>query len=583
MALTKQIILLCFFSFLATILFFSPSCFSEDIVLEKIVVRGNLSEETTQSTDYILQGDVPLFSMEEIVDYSSSVDLKKRSPFGIQQDVSLRGSIFEDTSINLQGIEINDPQTGHYNLELPLTSADIQGVGIYKNSQIINFTLKKPKSEGGFLKTSFGQHALWEELLSLNFPLKEVNNRLSIEHKISKGARQDTDFEIYNLSLHSLWEGEDKEIESFFGSTEKDFGAGSFYSSFYPHQEEHTTQRFFSLRAGLKEELFKWNNSVYLRRHTDKFILNRHNPSFYTNYHTTYVYGLKSEFDFANALFFALDAEREKITSTNLDKHRRLRKGFSLGVKQKRIEDFVFDLEGGFDYYENWEYLENAHIGLGYFLKDNLKLRFSFDKLWRAPSFTELYYTSPANLGNSKLKVQKSNNFELGLDQSFRDLSLSFTSFLRRQSDTIDWGKNSSADPWQAENIGSLKTYGFDFSGEAKFKDFLFDKIGLGYTYLNLDKESPYNFSAYVFDYNRHKIVTNFQRKLKDTLLNLIVNFSNPVARRGYTTVDLKAEKKIDDFTLILEGINIFNQNYQEVEGIESSGRWFKLSMVYSF
>ena len=98
--------------------------------------------------DYFSYQDLenfPKFSSEEVIDYFPSIDLRKRSSFGIQQDISLRGSVFEDTSINLYGVEINDPQTGHYNLEIPLTSADLEEVGIHKNAQIINFIPKKPK------------------------------------------------------------------------------------------------------------------------------------------------------------------------------------------------------------------------------------------------------------------------------------------------------------------------------------------------------------------------------------------------------------------------------------------------------
>lgn len=571
--------------FLIALFCFPFLSFPQAIELEPITVKKGPKDDSLQSLEFISSSNTFAYSIEEMVDYSSSLDLKKRSPFGIQQDVSLRGSIFEDANINLEGIKINDPQTGHFSLEIPLTSADIEGVEIYKNSQAINFSLKKPKKEGFLVKTSFGQHALWEELIALNFPLmKDINNRISIEHKSSSGGRPDTDFEIYNFSFHSLWDKEDKDLEFLFGSTQRDFGADSFYAASYPHEEEQISQHFFSLRGGLDKEDFDWDNTIYFRRHTDKYILNRHNPSFYTNYHTTYVYGLKSEFNFPNDLFFSLEAEREKVTSTNLNKHRRLKKGFSLGIKEKKVGDFAFDFKSGLDYYENWEYLENIHLGLGYFLRDNLSFRFSFDRLWRAPSFTELYYSSPSNVGNRDLGIQKSNNFELGLDYlPWPSFKASLDTFLRDQGETIDWVKNKSSDAWQADNVGSLKAYGFDFSLEAKFKDFLLERIGLGYTYLALDRENPYAFSKYVFDYNRHKLVGDLGFNIKGFSLDTIVNFSNPVGREEYATVDFKIEKKIADFILSLEGTNIFNKDYQEMTDIEGQGRWCKISLAYSF
>jgi len=552
--------------------------FAQEIELDKISIKKSFFQEDIE--------DFPSFSLEGIIDYSSSIDLIKRSVCGVQQDVSLRGSSFDDASIELQGIKINDPQSGHFNLEIPLTGADLEQIEIVKNSQRINFISKKPASKGFLFESTFGQHALWEQLLSFNFPLGRAKNRMSCEHKISKGSRQDTDFEIYNFSFHSLWEdiNKDKDIEFLFGSTKRDFGADAFYASSYPHEEEHTNQRFFSLRAGLKGESLNLNNTFYLRRHWDKYILDRHNPSFYTNYHTTYIYGSKSVLDFYNNLFFSFDIEREKVDSTNINEHYRLRKGLSLGLKDRRIGNFLVNFSGGFDYYEEWEYLENLHLGLGYLLRDELKLGFSFDRLWRAPTFTDLYYSSPANRGNINLDVQKSNNFEWGIDYFPNDSFIaSFSFFLKNQSDTIDWVKNVSSDPWQANNVRDLDAYGLDFYSQLSFKDCLLKKFSLGYTYLNLDKDIAYSLSKYIFDYDRHKIVSMLGLNLKSVSVNLVGNFSKPLDRKKYITFDLKAEKKISRFTLKLEGINIFDRDYQEMRDIDGSGRFLKMSIAHSF
>ena len=74
---------------LISILFFLPFlCFSESIELEPITIQKSSVGESTEGIDYIYQDNIPFFSIEEIIDYSSSVDLRKRSPFGIQQDLS---------------------------------------------------------------------------------------------------------------------------------------------------------------------------------------------------------------------------------------------------------------------------------------------------------------------------------------------------------------------------------------------------------------------------------------------------------------------------------------------------------------
>ncbi|MFA5008105.1 MAG: TonB-dependent receptor [Candidatus Omnitrophota bacterium] len=561
--------------------------YCETVTLKPITVSKSYLKEGLESVDNVSQEDIknlPSSSLEELLNYSSSVNLKERAPFGVQQDISIRGSVFEDAYVTLGGVKINDPQTGHYTLEIPLTSADLEEINIYKNSQKVDFKLKPPEDKGILLKNSFGQYALWENLMSMNFPVLGTKNRLSIEHNISKGSRADTDFEIYNFSYHSLLNLDNQDVEFLFGSTKRDFGADSFYSSRFRQEEEHVNQRFFLARLGMDEKLFKLNNTAYFRRHGDKFILDRSNPPFSTNIHTTYVYGLKEELDFYNDLFVNLNVEEEKIDSTNLGKHSRLRKGFLTGTKERQMGKFLYSASAGTDYYYKWGYLENGHVGLGYLLREDFKLRFSYDRLWRAPSFTELYYSDAANRGNPDLGIQRSNNFDLGFDFSPREFfNLSSSIFFRDQYNTIDWVRNDSASVWQAANVGNVKVYGFDIFPELRFKDCILEKFSVGYTYLTLDKEDPFAYSKYVFDYDRHKVVTTFGFNYKGYRANLISNFANPVDRRKYVTFDLKVEKKLRAFTIALEGINIFNKSYEELKDIDGTKRWYKLSVAYEF
>ncbi|MCF7877297.1 MAG: hypothetical protein K9M14_03105 [Candidatus Omnitrophica bacterium] len=568
------------------LLFYCGENFAKNVKLEPIIIekydflfdRNNRYFRKDQITN------LSVFSPEELPDYFSAVELKKRAPFGIQQDLSIRGSIFEDNIVQIEGIKINDPQTGHFSLEIPFPAIDIKQIGINKNKQQVDYQLKQPKEKGTLIGSSFGQHALWENLLSTNFSLGEIKNRVSAEHKISSGGRPDTDFEIYNFSWHSLWQNSGKEAEFIFGSTERDFGANSFYAKSFPQEEEHITQRFFLVRAKLKKELFDIESTAYLRRHTDKFILKRQDPSFYNNFHKTYIYGAKNEVVLKNDLFLNLRLHKEKITSTNLGDHNRISKGFFVGVKEKEFGKFIYHGFAGLDYYKPWGYLENINLNLGYKLKQNLLIDFFYNRLWRVPSFTELYYNSPSNIGNSSLDIQDSDNYQIGLKYApIKTIKLYLDFFLRKQSNTIDWVKDQSADPWEAKNIGSLEARGFDFYGELKFKNSFWKILGIGYTYLDLNKGHNFNLSKYVFDYNQHKIITNFGFDFSGINSNIIVKFSKPIARDKYTTVDLKLSKQFSNFKLSLEGINIFNQDYQEKTDIEGIGRWYKVSLTYNF
>ena len=67
-------------------------------------------------------------------------------------------------------------------------------------------------------------------------------------------------------------------------------------------------------------------------------------------------------------------------------------------------------------------------------------------------------------LGNATLDVQKSNNFEWGIDYLLSDtFIISSSFFLRNQFDTIDWVRDVASNPWQAENVGDIDACGSDF------------------------------------------------------------------------------------------------------------------------
>ena len=79
--------------------------------------------------------DAPVNSVQELLQYAAGVDLEQRGVDGVQGDVSIRGGSFEETLIMIDGVSVNDPQTGHHNLNLPVTLDDIQRIEILKGDR----------------------------------------------------------------------------------------------------------------------------------------------------------------------------------------------------------------------------------------------------------------------------------------------------------------------------------------------------------------------------------------------------------------------------------------------------------------
>src|SRR5581483_3074951 len=93
---------------------------------ETIVVTGTWQPIPLEEADRAIQvlkiKDLQLTSTTyfDLLKLDSSLDLRQRAPNGIQGDLSIRGSSFGQILILLDGMRLNDSQSGHHNLDLPI-------------------------------------------------------------------------------------------------------------------------------------------------------------------------------------------------------------------------------------------------------------------------------------------------------------------------------------------------------------------------------------------------------------------------------------------------------------------------------
>jgi hypothetical protein len=73
---------------------------------------------------------MPAGTIQDILEHVTALDIRQRGSHGVQADVSMRGGSFEQVLILLNGVRINDPQTGHHNLNIPVNLPDIERIEI---------------------------------------------------------------------------------------------------------------------------------------------------------------------------------------------------------------------------------------------------------------------------------------------------------------------------------------------------------------------------------------------------------------------------------------------------------------------
>ena len=62
--------------------------------------------------------------------FAAGVDCRQRGVDGVQSDISIRGGTYDQVLVLLNGIPLNDPQTGHNTLNLPVDIESIQRIEI---------------------------------------------------------------------------------------------------------------------------------------------------------------------------------------------------------------------------------------------------------------------------------------------------------------------------------------------------------------------------------------------------------------------------------------------------------------------
>ncbi len=232
-------------------------------------------------------------SLVDILRLDPAVDLQERAPNGVQLDLSIRGASFEQTLVLVDGLRMNDAQSGHHNLDLPMPFQSIERIEILHGSGstmygsdalggVVNFITAPPLATEVRAGTAFGNFGTNQEFGTASMATKRWTEQASFGRDFSTGFTTDRDY-------RGLTGSSETHAGSSLGATtvllaggDKAFGADQFYG---PYASWERTKSWF---AGASQELGA-NTLVQFgyRRHSDVFELLRDDPAFYTNDHIT--------------------------------------------------------------------------------------------------------------------------------------------------------------------------------------------------------------------------------------------------------------------------------------------------------
>jgi len=573
--------------------------------LGKIVVTPSRlrSQPADLRSAVLLDGqDMEISTHNAIADFIGSVtdvDVRRRGPEGVQADINIRGATFEQNAILIDGINLSDPQTGHFSMDLPLTILDIDRIEVLKGPSssayganafggTVNVITKLPDKPEFKLHAESGSFDYFLGAASASFPITDrIKNRISFEERRSTGYMPETEFNMITFTDTMRSETPFGTLDALFGYLRKDFGAASFYSNLFPNEEEHTDTRLFKIGLSTVAGPLIIEPKLFLRRHKDKFALDKNRPGWQTNYHTTYDYGADTAFKLENEcadIAYGFELSRETIDSTSLGSHRRSAGGWYLEFLPHTGERLYVDAGIRTDWFSDFEWQTSPSVNIKYLLSQYLSARALAASSYRVPTFTDLYYRDSANMGSANLDPEHSWTYEVGLDHNTRAAKSSVTFFHRDVYDAIDWIRFNPRSQWQAANIGSISTNGLEASSEFYMKEIFesspVDKAFIRYTVLDSYRKHDY-FSKYALDYLKQQISSGIECDILGFKNSWVLNFKKRVGDSGFIVVDTNISKDIVakaavSFNIFLDISNIFDVSYSEQSDISMPGRWIK-------
>lgn len=248
---------------------------------------------------------------------------------------------------------------------------------------------------------------------------------------------------------------------------------------------------------------------------------------------------------------------------------------------QDKVETTRWIVSAGFrwDHYTSFGNTVNPRISVGFKPINDLKLRGSYGRAFRAPTATDLYLPT---YGNPNLKPEKSRSWEVGVDKYWgANTTVSVAWFDNRYEDLISYDPAT----YVSINIARAKTRGLEISGTSRWKHWMYS---VGYTYLNTEDEltglrlfrrPKHSFTANAgYDTSRWGVATSIlgvgDRLETDYTSN---KFPYPdVLNPAYGKVNVAGYYQlVSMLKLKLRIENLLDKGYEEVLGYKALGRGF--------
>jgi vitamin B12 transporter len=441
-----------------------------------VVASRTRMPATSRSVEVITRDDIARSSARNVADVLSTVsgiDVYGRS--AAQADVSIRGSSAEQIVVLVDGVRMTDVQSAHYALDLAVPLETVERIEILRG---MGSALYGPDAIGGVINIvtrrtgSADARARSGSFGSVTAGLAGGASRgvasfsTAADFDKSDGHRDGTDYRIGQgrASLSVPTSGGIVRTNLAIGI--RDFGAADFYAPYNSIERTTTT----TLDSRWDNGVGSWNLTVAgsTRRHQDHYVLVRGDPSVYENRHESWqttgdVVGTGEVSGVGVAV--GLEAVHDQLSSARLGGRRDWRSGVFGEASFGGANRASVDLGVRGDHSSVYGDFFSPSLSTNVALSSSVDVHASGGTGFRAPTWTERFYTDPSNQGNADLRAERFSTGDVGVRAHVGAWRFDVTGFARRATNLIDWVRPVGAPAtavWQATNVGRATFRGIE-------------------------------------------------------------------------------------------------------------------------
>lgn len=622
--------------FLASILINRTFAQEKNSELDPVTITTSINPEKASQTGrnlFVIKGErfanLPVHSVDELLRYLPGVEMQFRGPMGSQSDIVIRGGTFQQVLVILDGLRLNDPNSGHFASYFPITPSEIDRIEILKGAasavygseavggvvHIITKTFAAKSSDkkkaNVIAQITGGEYDFWNVNAGGFFDNGATSIAAGLLTNTTSGQLQrGTRGFVHNNTASFSFNhhiGERWEVKFRTAYDSRKFAAQNFYTTFASDTADEIVTTSWSqlgivhyggkdrlsLHIGYKDlgDEYKFNSASVANKSNSKLIQALLTDEWKIYAKTTITSGLQ---------FI-----RKKIASNDRGKHNvDQAAGFAV-INQQLGNNFFINPAIRLEWNDRsgWELIPQTNIS---YRTPKFQLRASGGKTIRDADFTERFnnynktFVASGRIGNPDLVAEHSFSYEGGADFFITSsLKLSGTFFQRYHTNLIDYVTTPYANMPRkvnlsptgtyalAKNISKVTTTGIEaeihYSVQFENRQQLWTSVG--FTWLD-SKSSSTTPSFYISSHakflNTFSIL--YSANKFSASINGLYKKRNPQSSSiniakvssDYFVLNAKLEAFVIRRLLsaFVEADNVFDKSYADLLGSQMPGRW---------